>query len=167
MVDMHIQRRGCGNILKVGRRGETWDLPFKEVFDVLGCCFMVNDSIGELLDLDRETRLESLWWTSTYKNEDMTKLRVGSGGKLGTWAVVSTVMEGAERAMCKGMGSSWRDRHIYRSKSVPNLAKCRSVLENVHSTALKVASIGRGVVPCCTRYVHGKPRSYVLLSGPE
>ena len=32
---------------------------------------MVNDIIEEFLDLDMEPKLESLWWTSTHKHEDM------------------------------------------------------------------------------------------------
>ena len=32
---------------------------------------MVNDIIEELLDLDMEPKPESLWWTSTYKHEEM------------------------------------------------------------------------------------------------
>ena len=31
---------------------------------------MVNDIIEEPLDLDMEPKLESLWWSSTHKNED-------------------------------------------------------------------------------------------------
>ena len=38
---------------------------------------MVNDIIEELLDLDIEPKPEPLWWTSTYRNEDMRTLRVG------------------------------------------------------------------------------------------
>ena len=37
----------------------------------------VNDIIEELLDLDMERNPESLWWTSTFKDEDMRTLRVG------------------------------------------------------------------------------------------
>ena len=38
---------------------------------------MVNDVIEELLDLDMERNPESLWWTSTFQDEDMRTLRVG------------------------------------------------------------------------------------------
>ena len=60
---------------------------------------MMNDIIEELLDLDMEPKLESLWWTTTYREEDVTALKVRSReGKLGTcqslrylmsWAIVS------------------------------------------------------------------------------
>ena len=38
---------------------------------------MVNDIIEELLDLDMERNPESLWWTSTFQDENMRTLRVG------------------------------------------------------------------------------------------
>ena len=38
--------------------------------------------------------------------------------------------------MCKGMGSWWRDKYIYRSKTVPMPTKCRRVHSHVYSTAL-------------------------------
>ena len=38
---------------------------------------MVNDIIEELLDLDMDPKHESLWWTCTYNDEDMTTLKVG------------------------------------------------------------------------------------------
>ena len=37
---------------------------------------MVNDIVGELLDLDVQPGLESLWWTSTHVDEDVT-MQVG------------------------------------------------------------------------------------------
>ena len=42
---------------------------------------MVNDIIEELLDLDMEPKLESLWWTSTLQNPDGTTLKVSDKGK--------------------------------------------------------------------------------------
>ena len=55
--------------------------------------------------------------------------------------------QGAERTMCKGMESWWRDKYIYRSKTVPMIAKCKRVHSHVYSTALNAASIGLGVEP--------------------
>ena len=37
---------------------------------------MVIDVIEELLDLDMESRLESLWWTSIYNEDDAATLKV-------------------------------------------------------------------------------------------
>ena len=37
--------------------------------------------IAELLVLDMEPKPESLWWTSTHKDEDGRTPKVGSGGK--------------------------------------------------------------------------------------
>ena len=83
---------------------------------------MVNDIIEELLDLDMEPKPESLWWTSTYKGEDMRTLRVGGRDKV--WDLpfceVSDVFgyrfhrdgkgfQGAERRMCKALRSWWGD----------------------------------------------------------
>ena len=49
-----------------------------------------------------------------------------------SWAVVSIVtgrgVQGAERTLCEGMGSWWRDKFIYRSKIVPVSAKCRELI---------------------------------------
>ena len=41
--------------------------------------------------------------------------------------------QGEERTMCKGMGSWWRDKYIYRLGTVPMLTKCWRVLSHVHS----------------------------------
>ena len=86
--------------------------------------------IDEVLDLDMEPKPESLW-TSTYKYEDAATLKVGCTKK--TWDLafmeVFDVLcyrfygggkgfQGADRTMCKGMGSWCRDRYINRSKSV-------------------------------------------------
>ena len=42
---------------------------------------MMNDIIEELLDLDVEPKTESMWWTSTHKDEDMRTLCVGGRDK--------------------------------------------------------------------------------------
>ena len=42
---------------------------------------MVNDIIEELLNLDMEPKQESLWWTSSYEEEDKLTLKVGGRGK--------------------------------------------------------------------------------------
>ena len=51
--------------------------------------------------------------------------------------------QGAERTMCKGMGSWWRDKYIYRSKTVPmgglqnkNSNKFTKKLEEDRSSAI-------------------------------
>ena len=44
--------------------------------------------------------------------------------------------QGAERTMCKGMGSWWRDKNIHRSKTVPMVTKCKRVHSRVYSTVL-------------------------------
>ena len=43
--------------------------------------------------------------------------------------------QGADRTLCKGMASWWRDRCSCRSKSVPMTTKCRRVLSHLCSTA--------------------------------
>ena len=56
----------------------------REVFfflkEMLVC--MVNDIIEELLGLDMGSKPESLWWTSTYKDEDVATLEVESRKKI-------------------------------------------------------------------------------------
>ena len=44
--------------------------------------------------------------------------------------------QGADRTLCKGVGSWRRNRYIHRSKSANMQAKCRRVLSHVNSTAL-------------------------------
>ena len=83
-----------------------------------------------------EPKPESLWRTSTYKDEDMATLKLGYRGK--TWDMpfreVFEVLgyrfhrdgkgfQGAERKLCKGMGSWWRDNFTYRSKGVPMIVR--------------------------------------------
>ena len=110
---------------------------------------MVNDIIDELLDLDMGPKPESLWWTSTHKCEDMTTLRVGSGRK--AWDLpfreVFEVLgyryhrngkgsQGAERTMCNGLVSWWKDKFIFHSKTVLMVTKCKRVLSHVYCTVL-------------------------------
>ena len=38
---------------------------------------MVNDIIEELLDLEKEPKPQSPWWTSTYKDDVKATLKVG------------------------------------------------------------------------------------------
>ena len=110
---------------------------------------MVNDSIEELMDWDMEPKPESLRWTSIFKDEGTATLRVSGRGK--TWDLpfgeVFDVpgyrfhhdgqgFQGAERTMCKCLVSWWRDRFIYRSKTVPMIVKCWRGHGHVYSTAL-------------------------------
>ena len=127
-------------------RGMMWTESywlFSDDKDRLVC--MVNDTIQDLLDLDLEPKLES----STNKDEDMTTLKVGDSEKsldLPFKEVFDVLgyrshrdekgFQGAERTLCKGMGSWWRDKFIYRSKTVPMIVKCRRVHCHVYSTAL-------------------------------
>ena len=56
--------------------------PFGDIKEKLEC--MVKDITEELLDLDMEPKLESLWWTSPHKDEDGTTLKLREQAKLGT-----------------------------------------------------------------------------------
>ena len=44
--------------------------------------------------------------------------------------------QGAERTMCKALRSWWRDKYIYRAKTVPMTTKCKRVHCQVYSTVL-------------------------------
>ena len=46
------------------------------------------------------------------------------------------VFQGAERSMCKALGSWWRDKNIYRSKTLSMTTKCKRVRSHVYSTVL-------------------------------
>ena len=76
--------------VQVGSRGRAWELPFREVFEVLGYRYH-RDGMG---------------------------------------------FQGAERTTCKGLGNWWRDKYIYRSKTVPVAGKCKRVRSHVYSTVL-------------------------------
>ena len=92
---------------------------------------MVNDIIEELLGLDMESKPESLWWTSTYKDEDVATLKVESTkenqglafhgglrcpGQSFPKRCESDATDG-ENAQ-ERLGSWWRDGYIYRAKTV-------------------------------------------------
>ena len=90
-------------------RGQMWadsDWLFSDDKEKLVC--MVNDIIEELLDLDMRSKLESLWWTSTYKDQD--------GGE---WRkALEHAHHGGIR--CAGLpflkrGKGWCDKYIYRA----------------------------------------------------
>ena len=81
---------------------------------------MVNDIIEELLDLDIEPKPESVWWTSTFKDEDMRTLRVGGRDKIWDLAFCEVFdvlgyrfhrdgkgFQGVERSMFKVLRSWW------------------------------------------------------------
>ena len=46
------------------------------------------------------------------------------------------LFQGAERTMCKGPRCWRRDKHIYRSRTVPKTAKCKRMHSHVISTIL-------------------------------
>ena len=74
---------GVGDLLS---EGNTTASTFSEVCDnywLVGhdkenVVCMVNDITEELLDLDMEPKPESLWWTSTYKDEDVATSKMDS-----------------------------------------------------------------------------------------
>ena len=94
--------------------------------------------------MELEPKPESLWWPCIHKHEDMTTLKVGSRGN--TWDLPfrevfevlqdGKVFQGAERTVCKGMESWWRDKFINHSRTEPMLTTCRRVLSHVYSTAV-------------------------------
>ena len=47
---------------------------------------MVDEIIEELMDLDMEPKIDSLWWTSTIKDEDKLTLKVKCKGK--SWGLL-------------------------------------------------------------------------------
>ena len=97
-----------------------------------------------------EPKPESLWRTSTHKQEDVRTLLVGSRGRIWDLPYCENFdvldhrfhrdgkgFQGAERTMCKAMKSWWRDKYIYRTKTVLLKDKCQRVHSHVYSTVLK------------------------------
>ena len=88
---------------------------------------MINDIIEELLDLDLEPKPESLWWMSTYKEEDKSTLKMGYAVRPGVGS------SGRFRRTGKGGSGDGKDTekwngmlvagwvHIYRAKSVKQI----------------------------------------------
>ena len=92
--------------------------------------WMVNEINEELTDVDMQPKPESLWWTSTNKEEDERTLKAGSRGKSWDLPLVEAFdllgfrfrrsgrrIQRTEK-LSKGMGSWWRDGYIHRAKSV-------------------------------------------------
>ena len=75
---------------------------------------MVNDITGERLDLDMEPKPESLWWTSTYKDEGAATLKRGKIWDLPSSELFDVLgcrfhrdakgFQCTERTLCKGYG---------------------------------------------------------------
>ena len=110
---------------------------------------MAADESEELLDLDMEPKPESLWWTSAHQHGDVRTLSVGGRDKV--WDLpfceIFDVLgyrvcrdgkgfQGAECSMCKALRSWWRDKYIYRSKTVPMSTKRKRVHSHAYSTVL-------------------------------
>ena len=93
---------------------------------------MVDDIIEDLLDLDIEPKLESLWWMGTNKEEDKSTLKMVSREK--SWNMPFVValdllgcrfrrtgkaVQGTEKTLRKGMGCWWQDgTHLSREERV-------------------------------------------------
>ena len=72
-------------------RGMMWADNYWVISDNKERVFRVVDGIiEEVLDLDMEPKAESLWWTSTHKDEDMTTHREAEA-KLGTSLFVKSL----------------------------------------------------------------------------
>ena len=80
---------------------------------------------------DLDPKPESLWRTSTDKDEDERTLEVGSRGKSWDSLFVEASdllgkrfrrtgrgIQGTERTLRKGVGGLWQDGHLCRAKSV-------------------------------------------------
>ena len=61
---------GNGRPRDARSRSEERDLWWISSDDTEKLTWMVNAMIEELLDLDMEPKPESMWWTSTYEDED-------------------------------------------------------------------------------------------------
>ena len=75
---------------------------------------MINDIIEELLDLDLEPKPESLWWMSTYKEEDKSTLKMGYAvrpgvGSSGRFRRTGKGVQVTEKTPRNGMGCWWQD----------------------------------------------------------
>ena len=137
----------------------------------------VKDIIEELLDLDREPKPESLWWTSTCQAEENTP-KVGTGGF--TWDLpfkeVFEVLgyrfhrggkwsQAADRTLCKGIGGEMDTSTDQRAYPLTRIVEEFSAT----FTALPktAASTGRGVSLCWPRYAHGSLKIMRLTFRPE
>ena len=130
------------------------------------CCFTSSLPARSPCNLDMEPKPESLWWTSTCKDEDMTTLKLGNrGGKLDlpfkevfdVRATVSVAIGRGFKAQRGRCAKAWAAGGGTSSSIVR-----REYPRHVYSTALvdwpqSGAMLNNG---------RGKPASYVSPFGP-
>ena len=118
-------------------RGMMWDDNYWLFCDNEGgLVCMVNDIIEELLDfqtgisvVDKHVQKRGCGNTEGGKQRENLELAFHGGVRcLGLSFPSQWVkgFQGTQRTICKGMGSWWRDRCIYRSKTVPMIVKSQS-----------------------------------------
>ena len=117
---------------------------------------------------------EALRWTSTYKAEDRATLKVENRHLAWDLPFIEVFevlgyrfhrdgqsVQGADRTLCKGVGSWWRDGYIYRSKCLRLKTKRQRVVSHVFGTALNGSVNWPWSVTTCAS---GNQKSCVSLS---
>ena len=107
---------------------------------------MLRDLIEAAEKWDVAPKLASLWWTSTYEEEERSEVPVATTGlmynfpceekfKILGCAMNSqgTTLDAIEERMQSANKANWRDILVYRSKDVPWRIKCGRLVDHVYS----------------------------------
>ena len=132
-----------------------WELPFGGQHDndfvLRGMMWADNYWLlcdNREIDMHGERHQSRNYWTWTWnpsRNRFEEKDTIQAGSRARTWKlpfrevfdVLGLAITGTGRdTMRKGLRSWWRDKNIYRSKTVPMMTKCKRVHSRVYSTVL-------------------------------
>ena len=107
---------------------------------------ILRDLIEEAETWDVAPKPASLWWTSTYEEEERSEVRFATTGLMNKFPYEEkfkilgcamnrqgTTLDAIEERMQSANKANWRDILVYRSKDVPWRIKCRRLVDHVYS----------------------------------
>ena len=107
---------------------------------------MLRDLIEAAEKWDVAPKLASLWWTSTYEEEERSEVPVATTGLMYKFPCEEkfqilgcamnrqgTTLDAIEERMQSANKANWRDILVYRSKDVPSRIKCGRLVDHVYS----------------------------------
>ena len=107
---------------------------------------MLRDLIEEAETWNVAPKPASLWWTSTYEEEERSEVLVATTGLMYKFPYEEkieilgcamnrqgTTLDAIEERMQSANKANWRDILVYRSKDVPWRIKCRRLVDHVYS----------------------------------
>ena len=107
---------------------------------------VLRDLIEEAETWNVAPKPASLWWTSTYEEEERSEVLVATTGLMYKFPYEEkfkilgcgmnrqgTTLDAIEERMQSANKANWRDILVYRSKDVPWRIKCRRLVDHVYS----------------------------------